>query len=302
MSAHAAGSNFLANGLLLPAALLLGLGTVLAAELGLVRLPTAPTAISAGIPQTVTVAPRDFAFRPAGDFLVKGRPVDPPLTERHRTEPLEIMKFEVSAADYALCVSAGGCKPAAPALRGTGNVPVTGVNFYDAEDYARWLSQQTGESWRLPTVEEWSFAAGDLARDHGRVDESGSADFAQRWIASYDAAFKTIDPEEARPRALGSFGTGPFGLADIGGNVWEWMADCNARTQLSPSGTVVSRIESCGVRTIEGNHRMALTAFIRDAKGGGCSVNVPPDNLGFRLVRERPWWAPLAGIGALFRL
>jgi len=29
-----------------------------------------------------------------------------------------------------------------------------------------------------------------------------------------------------------------------------------------------------------------MSAFVRDAKGGGCSMAVPPDNLGFRLVRE----------------
>ena len=30
-----------------------------------------------------------------------------------------------------------------------------------------------------------------------------------------------------------------------------------------------------------------MNVFVRDAMGGGCSVGVPPDNLGFRLVRER---------------
>jgi hypothetical protein len=40
--------------------------------------------------------------------------------------------------------------------------------------------------------------------------------------------------------------------------------------------------------------------FVKDAKGGGCSVGTPPDNLGFRLVRDdnrvrnfaalKAWW------------
>ena len=32
-----------------------------------------------------------------------------------------------------------------------------------------------------------------------------------------------------------------------------------------------------------------MTFFIRNPKSGGCSVGTPPDNLGFRLVRERSW-------------
>ena len=32
-----------------------------------------------------------------------------------------------------------------------------------------------------------------------------------------------------------------------------------------------------------------MSAFVSDAIGGGCSVGVPPDNLGFRLVRETGW-------------
>ena len=36
-----------------------------------------------------------------------------------------------------------------------------------------------------------------------------------------------------------------------------------------------------------------MSTFVRDGRSGGCSVGAPPDNLGFRLVKERPWYAPL---------
>jgi hypothetical protein len=38
-----------------------------------------------------------------------------------------------------------------------------------------------------------------------------------------------------------------------------------------------------------------MNVFVRDALGGGCSVAAPPDNLGFRLVLERPWFERLSG-------
>jgi hypothetical protein len=44
------------------------------------------------------------------------------------------------------------------------------------------------------------------------------------------------------------------------------------------------------VRVVEGAHRSYVSSFIRDARGGGCSTGTPPDNLGFRLVREDGSW------------
>src|SRR4051812_2293946 len=37
--------------------------------------------------------------------------------------------------------------------------PVVGVTWWDAVTYAEWLSEKTGDSWRLPTEAEWECAA-----------------------------------------------------------------------------------------------------------------------------------------------
>jgi hypothetical protein len=44
---------------------------------------------------------------------------------------------------------------------------------------------------------------------------------------------------------------------------------------------------NCGLRVVAGPHRSYITDFIRDPKGGACSVGIPPSNLGFRLVRDK---------------
>ena len=198
------------------------------------------------------------------------------------------MVYQVSAADYQRCVDDGACRAAAPRRKGVGDIPVTGVSFEDATDYATWLSRRTGETWRLPTVAEWVFAAGERAVDPGLGSEA-TDDPIERWIALYEREAELGAGALASPEALGTFGMNALGVADIGGSVWEWTSSCESRTTLGPDGSTLTHLPSCGVRYVEGRHRAAVSFFVRDARAGGCSTGTPPDNLGFRLVRERGW-------------
>ncbi|HEV2515845.1 MAG TPA: formylglycine-generating enzyme family protein [Devosia sp.] len=288
------------GGLLLPALLLAALTALIFEQSGAARFLDRPAAVAA--PRTVLIAPRAFSYRAAGDFLRDGVPADGPVVTVAGPAPLEIMKFEVSAADYARCVADGACHVAEPRRRVEGDVPATGVSFNDATDYAQWLSAATGETWRLPSIEEWSFAAGSQAVDHALLKDTDSSNPADRWLALYEKeATVGIGNASAQPEPLGAFGENEFGIADLGGTVWEWTTSCNARTLVDGAGTVVSTLQSCGVRYLEGQHRTPMSAFIRDGRSGGCSVGVPPDNLGFRLVRKARWYEPLGKmIQALF--
>ena len=114
------------------------------------------------------------------------------------------------------------------------------------------------------------------------VDED---DPSKRWIAKYEReSERTAGAKDAR--AFGHFGVNENGLADLAGNVWEWTSTCFTRYRLDDAGETVSGKANCGVRVVEGQHRSYVTDFIRDARAGGCAAGVPPDNLGFRLVRE----------------
>jgi formylglycine-generating enzyme required for sulfatase activity len=277
-----------AGGIALPGLLLVGLLALLGIQTEVIRLPNLGEAAIPG-PQTVLIAPRPFTYRASGDFVRESASVDGPLLQVDQPHELEIMKYQVSAADYAACVAEGACDKAEPRRRGAGDVPATGVSFDDATDYAGWLSDRTGQTWRLPTVEEWAFAAGSKAVDHALGIETDGLDPAERWLLQYEKEAALGDNAFATPEPLGTFGTNEFGVADLSEVVWEWTATCASRTTLGSAGATLSHVESCGVRYLEGRHRTPMSAFVRDAVGGGCSIGAPPDNLGFRLVRETSW-------------
>lgn len=280
----------------LPGILLLALISFIGVETELLRLPTlAPAATG---PETVLVAAHPFSYRAGGEFLRGTASIDGPLIEVAPGGPLEIMKYQVSAADYGACVADGACRTAEPRRRGIGNVPATGVSFDDAEDYASWLGRQTGDVWRLPTIEEWAFAAGSRAVDHALGIETDAADPAERWLLAYakEAALNQDGP--VNPMPPGTFGENEFGVADLSAVVWEWTSTCASRTTVDLAGSVLSHIDNCGVHYLEGRHRTPMSNFVDDALGGGCSVGAPPDNLGFRLVREKPWFSQALGVVA----
>ena len=244
-----------------------------------------PDATASGI-DVVEIAAGDFSYRAGGDFSRAGRPVEGPRATLRLAQKLRIMKRQVTVAEYLRCVDAGAC-PKLAAAGTRADLPMVGVNWHDAKAYAAWFSGTTGMSWRLPTDQEWTFAAAEAARDEAAplVDPS---DPAQAWIARYEAEAaraKTIVPA---PQPVGSFGQNSKGLLDVGGNVWEWTESCFVRATLDGEAMRVTNT-NCGVRVVEGAHRTYMTDFIRDPRSGGCAAGVPPANLGFRLVSEDKW-------------
>ena len=229
------------------------------------------------------LASTSFSYRAAGDFSRKSRPVEGPLRELRLPADLIIMKRQVTVAEYARCVDEAACpRIAVPA--GAQDVPVVGVSWHDASAYATWLSRKTGVTHRLPTDEEWTFAAAEKARDEAMplVDPS---DPAQAWIARYEAESARSRPAATAAQPGGTFGTNSNGLDDLAENVWEWTDSCFLRVSLDSEREQITNT-NCGVRVVEGAHRSYMTDFIRDPRSGGCAAGVPPANLGFRLVAE----------------
>jgi formylglycine-generating enzyme required for sulfatase activity len=258
--------------------------------------PLTPTPLSAdraafhGLePELVTVAAGTLRYRPAGEFTRAGRPLNTPFVML-RMRPLTIMRRQVTAGEYGACVAEGAC-PSVAASDAT--LPVVKVSWRDATAYAAWVSYKTGKKFRLPTDDEWAFAAGSRWRDDA-LPEGDPNDPAKGWIARYEAEAARDNPTDRDVRPLGAFGVNENGLADLAGNIWEWTDTCYRRVQLDESGreTGVPNV-NCGVRVVAGRHRTYMTDFVRDPRSGGCAFGIPPANLGFRLVRETEKWLDL---------
>jgi formylglycine-generating enzyme required for sulfatase activity len=283
------------------AATAVALGSLALTTLGMQRSERGDGETNVSPPETVAVAPRSITYRAAGEYLRGTTSVDAPLMNVSFAGPLHIMRYQVSIADYTRCVDAGVCLPQDARAVSSTRVPVTGVSFDDAQRYASWLSETTGQVWRLPTDEEWVLAAASRFIDDALGIGDDANNPSKRWLAQYQREAERDAEDDGEPKPPGFYGRNEHGLWDLAGNVWEWTDTCYVRASVDADGTIERVLTTnCGVRVVEGRHRSYMTDFIRDAKSGGCAVGTPPDNLGFRLVREsthrrlmsalQEWW------------
>jgi formylglycine-generating enzyme required for sulfatase activity len=252
------------------------------------NLSSSPTVPRFSAPQTISVLPKTVSYRMSGEFQLNSLPVDGQLQPVTLQKPVEIMKYQVSEQQYGQCVTEGACESLDHPFDPSADYPATGVSFLDAEKYSDWLSQKTGDIWRLPTDTEWAALAGSKYSDDAIGSSPDAANPSRRWLDQYETESGKASLPDPVLHASGFFGANENGLMDLSGNVWEWTSTCYTRSTLSSDGKLTSAIDNCGVRVVEGSHRAYMTDFIRDAKTGGCAVGAPPDNLGMRLIREEP--------------
>ena len=162
---------------------------------------------------------------------------------------------------------------------GRGRRPVINVSWQDAKDYVRWLSQETGESYRLLSESEWEYAAraGTVtAYSWGNEIDSGRA--------NCDGCGSQWDDSQTAP--VGSFSANGFGLHDMHGNVWEWVEDCwNGSYNGAPSNGGAWQQGNCSWRVLRGGSWLNLPWDLRSANRGWLTTGVGLDDVGFRVAR-----------------
>ena len=190
---------------------------------------------------------------PAGEFTMGSDELGRAERPVHRVylDEYYIGKFEVTNAQFKrFCDEAGYPYPAATwypdAARTTDrelaekpNHPVVGINWGDAVAYTKWLSEETGRSYRLPTEAEWEKAArgGLEGSKYPWGDDEYDADGRHLanlgWSSDNDRLRERDGFLNSAP--VGTFPANGYGLYDMAGNVWEWCSDYYDETYYSRS-------------------------------------------------------------------
>ncbi|HGM5925047.1 TPA: SUMF1/EgtB/PvdO family nonheme iron enzyme [Stenotrophomonas maltophilia] len=180
--------------------------------------------------------------------------------------------------------------------RALGNSPVMHVSVRDAENYAAWLSEQTGRSYRLPSEAEFEYAlrAGSSGRypwgDAG-TPPPGSGNFTGSKDVSpsgrhWHNAFIGYGDGWWGPAPVASFQANTFGLHDMGGNLSEWVADCwHASYRRAPSDGAAWFNPGCRSRVIRGGNWANAPEQTRAAWRQSQDSDTTNARIGFRLVR-----------------
>lgn len=237
----------------------------------------------------VRVPPGEITYVPPGEYLRNGMPMSPARVTARFDDEIHVMKRNVSQAEYAACVADGACRVLDKGQRQLADPgkPAVGISWRDATSYAQWLSARSGKSYRLPTYAEWAYVAGSAYIEEVVIGTDNPNDPAQRWLAEYKLEAQRKSDITSIPQEFGHFGTSSTGLLDIAGNIWDWTDTCHTRHYQGDSTDALALSgENCGVRVLGGRHISYITDFVRDPKSGACSVGIPPNNLGFRLVMD----------------
>lgn len=111
-----------------------------------------------------------------------------------------------------------------PGNEQTDEHPVVCVSWHDAQAYASWLSQETGKPYRLPSEAEREYAA--RAGSYTAYWFGEKITLRQAKINTNPAMNGSPIDLQSSTLPVNSFKPNPFGLYNVHGNVWEWMADC----------------------------------------------------------------------------
>ncbi len=177
-----------------------------------------------------------------------------------------------------------------------GTAPVLHVSAPDAEAYAAWLSDESGQRYRLPSEAEFEYAlraGGDAVYPWGTGEPpSGSGNVTgardrSPGGRSWSNAFSGYGDGHWGPAPVGTFSANAFGLHDLGGNVSEWVADCwHDSYRRAPTGGTAWVNPGCRTQVIRGGSWASAPSQTRSSWRAPVPVDTANARIGFRVARD----------------
>jgi eukaryotic-like serine/threonine-protein kinase len=212
-----------------------------------------------------------------------GLPIEQPEHEAD-VKDFWMDKTEVTTGEYYEFIKATNYTPT-PAnweggkpLTGTEKLPVRFVNIDDIEAFIKWRSERDKVTYRLPTEQEWEYAA-----------RNGNANNLYPWGDKFEKSCAVLDEPDTEPEPVGSkkCGENKWGVLDLIGNVYEWTG---TRTALYPGNPGDVKDQFKGITNVirggsafdKSGGKSAITSTYR----GFVELTKRDARLGFRLVRS----------------
>ncbi len=219
---------------------------------------------------------------PGGQFTM-GRNVGAETEQKEHqvtVKAFSMDKYEVTNSQYFKFIEETGRK--APPhfvngkpIEGREDFPVSFVSLDDARAFAEWRSKQEGKKLRLPTEQEWEYAA-----------RSGSLGTLYPWGNSISPEMANIGKVSDASKPVGSFpkGANKWGVDDLIGNVWEWTDSAGKSYPGSPVEiSSESQVVRGGGFFDETKGENGITSTFR----GLVAPTKKDKSLGFRLVTSQ---------------
>jgi formylglycine-generating enzyme required for sulfatase activity len=220
---------------------------------------------------------------PAGSFTMGSNSGD--ISERppHRVTigaPFAIGKYAVTVDQWNACVGANACPKLSSENGPDKNVPARDLSWDDVQQYIKWLGKVTGKPYRLPTEAEWEYAArGGTATPYW---------WGQQMRKGNSNCKGCGDPwHEERPENVGTFAANPYGLYDMGGNVWQWVSDCwHSSYKDAPADGHAWDANGCDMRVIRGGSWREGADYMLVSTRFKYSESVRQSQNGFRVAKD----------------
>ena len=261
------------------------------AIVALLLWPSSVTGFPTGVAGTFRDCPDcpEMVIIPAGTATMGSPASDPdrapeemPQHAVRVAKPLAIARYPITRAEFSAYVrdTSGAESVVKTWFDATDRDPAVMITWDDANDYAAWLSRRTGQHYRLPTEAEWEYAArGGTQTRYWWGDDigEGNADCfmcRSRW-----------DGRSTAP--VGSFKANPFGLYDMLGNVYQWVADCYWKDYGAAQEDASAPFEGddCRQRVLRGGSWMSNPDDLRTSARYQLDAGARQDVVGFRVVR-----------------
>jgi formylglycine-generating enzyme required for sulfatase activity len=220
---------------------------------------------------------------PGGTFKMGSKNSLPYYDERPQFKvtlnSFSISKYEITFAEYDQFASDTGQILPDDKGWGRGNQPVINVSWDEASEYTKWLTQQTGHQYRLPSEREWEYAAAagtettywwgyEVGKNRANCGICGS-----QW-------------DNKQPSPVGSFQPNAFGINDTIGNVLEWTNSCfHPNYREAPAAGQTWEGGDCSKRVVRSSSFRSYENTLRTTKRNKYSPTTRMDMLGFRVVR-----------------